>query len=255
MAMAAYVAVLRPWLLQWGSTAAERTMPLPGDELVPTPTHVTTRAITIQAPTHAVWPWLVQMGQDRAGFYTHNWVERVLQSGIPDVHDLHPEWQELHVGNLMRTNRELRAGHPLGWTVLRIESEHTLMLWSRSVPRGTYAFALHPLRADQTRLLVRDRAIWRWWQAPFRLLVFGRSTATCRPANCRVSSNGQNTGLQVGSRQVSALATTWTRERLDDTRDPARAPHSDLENALRDLFAGSPVAVPETRPFGCAIVR
>ena len=43
--------------------------------------------------------------------------------------------------------------------------------------------------------------------------------------------------------------------RIDDTRDPARATYSDLENALRDLFAGSPVGVPETQPFGCAIVR
>ncbi len=43
--------------------------------------------------------------------------------------------------------------------------------------------------------------------------------------------------------------------RVDDARDPARATSSDLENALRDLFAGTTVRVPETQPFGCAIVR
>jgi hypothetical protein len=52
---------------------------------VPDAPYVTTRAVTIDAPPDRVWPWLVQMGQDRAGFYTHNWVERLLQSGIPEV--------------------------------------------------------------------------------------------------------------------------------------------------------------------------
>ena len=57
---------------------------------MPYATTVTTRAVTIQAPASAVWPWLVQMGQDRAGFYTHNWVERLLRSAIPDVHESIP---------------------------------------------------------------------------------------------------------------------------------------------------------------------
>ena len=102
-------------MLAWGATAIERERRLPGDHLVPDPTHSTTHAITINAPPEAIWPWLVQMDQDRAGFYTHNWVERLLRSGIPDTHELHPEWQHQAVGNLMRTNRELRPGHPVGW--------------------------------------------------------------------------------------------------------------------------------------------
>jgi len=167
-----YALLLRPWLLRWGSTRAERALPVPGDDVVPTPTHVTTRAITIAAPTDAIWPWLVQMGQDRAGFYTHNWVERLLRSSIPEVHDLHPEWQELHVGDLMRTNRELQPGHPLGWTVARVEPRQALVLLSRTLPVGTYAFSLRPRASGGSRLLVRDRAVWRWWQAPFRLFLF-----------------------------------------------------------------------------------
>ena len=171
-ALAGYALLLRPWLLRWGSTTAERALPVPGDDVVPTPTHVTTRAISIAAPTDAIWPWLVQMGQNQAGFYTHNWVERLLGSGIPDVYALHPEWQELHVGDLMRTNRELRSGHPLGWTVAQLEPEQALVLLSRSLPAGTYAFSLRPRPAGGSRLLVRDRAVWRWWQLPFRMLVF-----------------------------------------------------------------------------------
>ncbi len=66
---------IHPWMLMWGSTKEECTRPLPGDDLVPNPTHITTRASTIHAPPREIWSGLVQMGQDRAGFYTHNWVE------------------------------------------------------------------------------------------------------------------------------------------------------------------------------------
>lgn len=62
--------VIRPWMLRWGATDEEARMPLPGDELVPNPAIESTRAVTIQAPLDAVWPWLAQTGQDRGGFYS-----------------------------------------------------------------------------------------------------------------------------------------------------------------------------------------
>src|SRR5690348_13253710 len=172
LVVSGYALLLRPWMLAWGATVDERTRPWPGDDLVPNPTHTTTHAVTIAAPPRAIWPWLVQMGQDRAGFYTHNWVERLLRSGIPDVAELHPEWQALRAGDLMRTSRELRPGHPLGWTVEMVEPGRALVLRSRSLPVGTYAYILQPCPDGATRLIARDRAAWRWWQAPFRALLF-----------------------------------------------------------------------------------
>lgn len=73
------VVLARPWYTSWGATAAERAMVLPGDE--PTPNapnarYVVDHAITIRAPADAVWPWLAQTGQDRAGFYSYDWLER-----------------------------------------------------------------------------------------------------------------------------------------------------------------------------------
>ena len=168
----AYVAVIRQWVLSCGSSAEERARPLPGDDLVPNPTHITTRAITIQAPPCEIWPWLVQMGQDRAGFYSHNWVEKLLLSGIPDRHELHAEWQDLAVGDLLRTNREMRPGHPLGWPVAIVEPDRALVVRSKSLPLGTYAFVLDQIDQQATRLIARDRAVWRWWQYPFVLLVY-----------------------------------------------------------------------------------
>jgi hypothetical protein len=158
-------------MLAWGATAAERSGPLPGDDLVPDARYVTTRAITIDAPPDRIWPWLVQMGQDRAGFYTHNWVERLLQSGIPDDHAIHPEWQNLAVGDLMRTNRDI-GGKPMGWPVVSVDPPRSLVVRSKNMPAGSYAFVLDPIDAQHTRLIVRDRAVWRAREWPFAALVY-----------------------------------------------------------------------------------
>jgi hypothetical protein len=166
-----YVAVVRPWALNWGTTSEERAQSLPGDDLIPDARYVTTRALTVNAPPSAVWPWLVQMGQDRAGFYTHNWVERLLRSGIPDTHELHPEWQRLEVGDLIRTNHDVR-GKAMGWPVAIVDPEHALVVRSRNMLLGTYAFVLQPLQGGRTRLIVRDRAMWRRLEIPFAALVY-----------------------------------------------------------------------------------
>lgn len=170
-AAAAYAFVIRPWMLAWGSTAEERTRPLPGDDVEPDATYVTTRAATIKAPAEAIWPWLLQMGQDRAGFYTHNWVERLLQSGIPDTSVIRAEWQHLQVGDLMRTNRDM-GGKPMGWPVAAIEPGRSLVVTSKNMPAGTYAFVIEPIDARTSRLIVRDRARWKWTQWPFAALVY-----------------------------------------------------------------------------------
>src|SRR6266700_193576 len=67
----AYALVARLRQLHWGATAEEAGIRLPGDDLVPDARYVTTRAVTVRAPAAAIWPWLVQMGQGRAGFYTY----------------------------------------------------------------------------------------------------------------------------------------------------------------------------------------
>jgi hypothetical protein len=167
----AYAFLVRPWMLQWGSTDDERARPLPGDDLKPDAEYVTTRALTIRAPADAVWPWLVQMGQDRAGFYTHNWVERLLQSGIPDTSEIRPEWQHLVVGDLMRTNRDI-GGKPMGWPVAAVDPGRSLVVTSKTMPSGTYAFVIEPIDAGSSRLIVRDRALWKWSEVPFAALVY-----------------------------------------------------------------------------------
>jgi hypothetical protein len=85
-----------PWMANRGftaveCTAAERQMALPGDDLNPPGAGLTTQAITIHEPPEVVWQWLVQVGQDRAGFYTYTWLENLLGSDIHNTDEIRPE--------------------------------------------------------------------------------------------------------------------------------------------------------------------
>src|SRR4051794_8661522 len=91
----------RPWYLHWGPTESELRARLPGDDLVELPPDhsVTTRAITIQAPAHQVWPWLAQLGQDRGGFYSYELLEDAVGADMPRVERLRPELQRWSKGD------------------------------------------------------------------------------------------------------------------------------------------------------------
>ena len=88
-------AALLPRVLTWGATDDEVVRPLPGDTLVDNPMYVTTRAITVDAPAAAVWPWLVQLGQNRGGFYTYDVLENLMGLDIHSAERIHDEWQHL----------------------------------------------------------------------------------------------------------------------------------------------------------------
>jgi hypothetical protein len=95
----AYAVVIRPWVSRWGATVEEASTPLPGDDLVPEPAYVTTRAMMVRAPTRGVWPRLVQLGQGRGGFYTYDRLEQMVGAGIRSVDRIVPELQQLAVGD------------------------------------------------------------------------------------------------------------------------------------------------------------
>jgi hypothetical protein len=100
-ALVGYLLVVRPWLLHWGATAEERSSELPGDELVDRPGIQTTRAVTVEAPVEAVWPWLAQIGQDRGGFYSYEWLENLAGCRMRNADRIHPEWQQRTVGEMV----------------------------------------------------------------------------------------------------------------------------------------------------------
>lgn len=160
------LALARKPLQNLGATCAERRATMPGDELVPDAKSSSTMAITIDASPGAVWPWLVQMGCDRAGFYS--W-DRLDNGGRPSATEIHPEWQHLEVGD-----RVLCTPKGSYWFLVeRLEVERELVLRSSidartrrpfdpAGPRppffvdGGWAFVLRELPDGKTRLVVRS---------------------------------------------------------------------------------------------------
>ncbi|MFC4784603.1 hypothetical protein ACT8ZV_09020 [Nocardioides sp. MAHUQ-72] len=93
-----YVGAVRPWLQRWGATEEERRRRYPSDGERP-PLSTSTRAVTVRAPAHEVWPWLVQIGQDKGGFYSYDWLENLAGCRLHTADEVHAEWQDLEPGD------------------------------------------------------------------------------------------------------------------------------------------------------------
>ena len=91
-AAVAYVRLVRPRLISWGATEEEITGPFPGADLLPGGERSGAMAVTIDARPEQVWPWLLQLGWDRAGWYSWDHLDN---AGRPSAHEIHPEWQDL----------------------------------------------------------------------------------------------------------------------------------------------------------------
>ncbi len=158
-----YAVVLYPWMMDWGSTRAERRMPLPGDEFIARPATQFTRAITIHAPAPVVWQWLVQVGQDRAGFYSYDWLENLTGADIHNGDAVRSEWQQRAVDDpVYMAPPEILGVAPGETTILRVvgvEPGRSLILAKRPAPyANTWATVLLAVGRDTTRLLVRERS-------------------------------------------------------------------------------------------------
>lgn len=151
-AFAAYagaLTALRPWHARWGTTDEELSKRLPGDKLAPNGA-VCNHAITIHAPVSEVWKWLVQIGQDRAGFYSYTWLENLFLCGMHNADRIVPEWQGLQKGDFVRlASKKVYADIPL-LRVVAIELEHYLIL------EGWGAFVMEPIDAETTRMIIRS---------------------------------------------------------------------------------------------------
>ena len=146
---AVYFRFLRKPILTWGATAEEARATLPGDELLENADGVATRAIDVDAPPSAVWPWLAQMGPaPRGGAYTYDWIENLLGLDMHSVERVLPEFQHPQVGDTIG----------LGANRMRYERvEPERVLSSRSEDGNwVWTFVLEE-RSDSTRLISRNR--------------------------------------------------------------------------------------------------
>ena len=145
----------RHWHLRWGATTHELAATLPGDELLPRAQFRSTRALTIDAPPVDVWPWLVQVGCLRGGFYSDDLLDNL---GRPSAHKIVPELQRLHVGQWV----PMSPTAPTEVTAFRVDGFETerWLLWRK--PDSTWVWTLTDLGDGRTRLVTRVRALHEW---------------------------------------------------------------------------------------------
>ena len=156
LVMAFYLTWARPYQLRWGATDTEVNQRMPGDEINRRPTFLATRAITIQGTPEQIWPWLLQMGYGRAGFYAYDIFENIgSPRGIRSANYIIPEFQQFKVGDEMPISP---AG---GLSFYAIEPSQYL-IWRGDGAYGGFIWALYPLTNNQTRLISRARLSYSW---------------------------------------------------------------------------------------------
>jgi hypothetical protein len=146
--------LLRRWHLTWGATADEVAATMPGDDLLPRAQYRCTRAITIAAPPAEVWPWLVQVGYRRGGWYADDLLDNF---GWPSARTILPGLQDLHVGQYLAWGPGASER-----TAFRVDgfAAPEWLLW-RS-PNRTWAWRLVPLSGGRTRLISRMHTVYEW---------------------------------------------------------------------------------------------
>ena len=143
-----YRLIIQPWQHRWGATDEEARRAMPGDDLIADASS-TTRAITIAAPPEQVWPWLVQLGYGRAGWYSYDWIDN---DGRPSADRIVPELQQLEVGDQIPMLPEM------GPRVRQIQPNHYLVAGDQT--GSSWCLALDPT-PDGCRLVSRWRASWQ----------------------------------------------------------------------------------------------
>jgi uncharacterized protein YndB with AHSA1/START domain len=158
-----YALVIRPRMLRYGATDEEVRRPFPGADLIPGGKRGGTMAVTIDAPPARVWPWLVQMGCDRAGWYS--W-DRLDNGGTASAERVHPEWQQIKVGDRMASKPdgstwfEVAAVEPERFLGLRASFDVSGRPFDPAGPRprafsdSLWAFLLEEQPGNRTRLVV-----------------------------------------------------------------------------------------------------
>jgi hypothetical protein len=165
-AWGAYEYVVKPRMFSWGATPEECSRTWPGDEFTPHTSGICTRAVTVHATPEEIWPWILQTGQDRAGFYSYTWLENLFRAKMQNTFDLVPAWQERHVGDDLWLAYKNNYGGLARMTIARLEPFRAMVtvahddrasaLNAQWAPHGCWNFLLDPVDEKNTRLIMRS---------------------------------------------------------------------------------------------------
>ena len=153
-ATAAYLLYIRPRQLRWGATDEELERPVHGDEVVERPTFNATRAVTIEARPEEIWPWIVQIGMTRAGWYSYDLLDNL---GRPSARAILPQFQNPKIGDVIPMSPDGKQG-----PYVKDFEEDRWMLWWDGKGGMSWAWGLYPVDEARTRLITRVRLHYDW---------------------------------------------------------------------------------------------
>ena len=152
---------IRRRMNRWGATPSDLTRVMAGDALLENPTYSGTMAVIVNAPPEYLWPWLVQIGYQRGGLYSYDWLDRLFgYLDRPSATRILPEFQNLAVGD------RIPLGRGPSWPVAAIEPNRALVLDMRNLAdfEWVWQFGLYPVDEHRTQLVsrsrVRTRSTW-----------------------------------------------------------------------------------------------
>lgn len=151
---ALYWLPLRRWMNQWGAATSDLGRVMAGDSLLPDWTYSGTTAVVVNAPPEHIWPWLVQIGYQRGGLYSYDWLDRLFgYLDRPSATHILPEFQHLAVGD------HIPLGRGPSWPVAVLEPNRALVLDMRNLGGldWVWQFGLYPVDDARTRLVSRSR--------------------------------------------------------------------------------------------------
>ena len=154
------VIALTPWMDRWGATDVEIAATYPGDELLPDPASFINRAITINAPPAAIYPWIVQLDAKKGGWYSYTWLETyLLNCRMVNADRIHEEWQHLQVGDEVHMCPNEPAPPP--YLVAQIHPDQAIVLGHQENGEWVdiYQFIIVPQADGTSRLILRTRTM------------------------------------------------------------------------------------------------
>jgi hypothetical protein len=157
MVAAGFFGLYRPWQLKWGATPEEVARSMPGDEIVRNPLFNATRVVTVNARPEEIWPWIVQIGFHRGGFYTYDLLDNPFRRSAERIV---PELQHISAGDLI----PMGPGKTTGTWVKEFVPNQWMVWWGRKNEYTTWTWVLVPTSDSTTRLMTRVRAPLSWRQ-------------------------------------------------------------------------------------------
>lgn len=160
-----YLTLFRPWQLRWGATDDEINRPMPGDDIVSKPSFNATRAVTINAPAENIYPWIVQMGVTRAGWYSYDLLDNLAR---PSAESILAEHQNIQIGDVIAMSPDGKQG-------MRVKDfrKNKWMLWWDNIGDSSWVWEIYSDGEAHSRLVTRVRVKYSWFSPAiaFHMLI------------------------------------------------------------------------------------